>query len=576
MKKIIRFVIVLVIILFVILGAANVVLYSGLFGLLSPFSIKSVDRIENTNYRVSFNKVRAAKYYELEITDSSNVVVYKDKVTKNELEIDFGSIIENTIYTLNVTAYNKKGDKRSANNTLSFKYSKEPTFSDDNVVMLEESGTLVYINGDLSSKKYSLIINKATYDTEGNETSNKEIYNKILTDGIFDIKGDKYNTEIVKLSLSIIRDKRVIDTLDMFYNMNPLKDVVINKPANESTIDYSDVFLSIENDSSAEKYELTIYNDKGTAISTATIYDNEVLLDRSLFTAGGTYSIGVTSVSGNYNKTNTTKFTMDGHKLEPVAINKDVNSIRVGDTIELSQSDNAGIIYTVDGTSPLSGGIGYEGPITIKKDTVIKAYAKNGYEISTVSTFDIKVAESINTDITVYLSSSNQVYNIGEKPFTNERYEMDLIAGLVEKKLKDNNIKVIRNDYLTDAATWNKEAVDNKANLKVALQTEASIDHEKYGLTTWINNRNASGYSIAKLLHKNIVNIYDKDIEAYDHGVKYTQGIKNEESSDISVPNIVLTLGYHDNIHDAEWLTTNREKIADNIANSILSYYGLE
>lgn len=576
MKKIIRFVIVLVIILFVILGAANVVLYSGLFGLLSPFSIKSVDRIENTNYRVSFNKVRAAKYYELEITDSSDVVVYKDKVTKNELEIDFGSIIENTIYTLNVTAYNKKGDKRSANNTLSFKYSKEPTFSDDNVVMLEESGTLVYINGDLSSKKYSLIINKATYDTEGNETSNKEIYNKILTDGIFDIKGDKYNTEIVKLSLSIIRDKRVIDTLDMFYNMNPLKDVVINKPANESTIDYSDVLLSIENDSSAEKYELTIYNDKGTAISTATIYDNEVLLDRSLFTAGGTYSIGVTSVNGNYNKTNTTKFTMDGHKLEPVAINKDVNSIRVGDTIELSQSDNAGIIYTVDGTSPLSGGIGYEGPITIKKDTVIKAYAKNGYEISTVSTFDIKVAESINTDITVYLSSSNQVYNIGEKPFTNERYEMDLIAGLVEKKLKDNNIKVIRNDYLTAAATWNKEAVDNKANLKVALQTEASIDHEKYGLTTWINNRNASGYSIAKLLHKNIVNIYDKDIEAYDHGVKYTQGIKNEESSDISVPNIVLTLGYHDNIHDAEWLTTNREKIADNIANSILSYYGLE
>ena len=576
MKKIIRFVIVLVIILFVILGAANVVLYSGLFGLLSPFNIKSVDRIENTNYRVSFNKVRAAKYYELEITDSSNVVVYKDKVTKNELEIDFGSIIENTIYTLNVTAYNKKGDKRSANNTLSFKYSKEPTFSDDNVVMLEESGTLVYINGDLSSKKYSLIINKATYDTEGNETSNKEIYNKILTDGIFDIKGDKYNTEIVKLSLSIIKDKRVIDTLDMFYNMNPLKDVVINKPANESTIDYSDVLLSIENDSSAEKYELTIYNDKGTAISTATIYDNEVLLDRSLFTAGGTYSIGVTSVSGNYNKTNTTKFTMDGHKLEPVAINKDVNSIRVGDTIELSQSDNAGIIYTVDGTSPLSGGIGYEGPITIKKDTVIKAYAKNGYEISTVSTFDIKVAESINTDITVYLSSSNQVYNIGEKPFTNERYEMDLIAGLVEKKLKDNNIKVIRNDYLTDAATWNKEVVDNKANIKVALQTEASIDHEKYGLTTWINNRNASGYSIAKLLHKNIVNIYDKDIEAYDHGVKYTQGIKNEESSDISVPNIVLTLGYHDNIHDAEWLTTNREKIADNIANSILSYYGLE
>ena len=155
MKKIIRFTAVLFVLLILIFGVTEIVFYTGLFGVLSPFSIKSVNRTIGTEYKIAFGKVKAADYYLVEITDSTKEVVYKDKVTKNELDIDFGSILENTNYTLKVTAYNKKGSKRVSNNTYSFTYAKEPFFSKDNVVMLEESGTLVYITGDLSSKKYS-------------------------------------------------------------------------------------------------------------------------------------------------------------------------------------------------------------------------------------------------------------------------------------------------------------------------------------------------------------------------------------------------------------------------------------
>ena len=95
--------------------------------------------------------------------------------------------------------------------------------------------------------------------------------------------------------------------------------------------------------------------------------------------------------------------------------------------------------------------------------------------------------------IKVYLSSSNQVFNLGEEPFTNERYEMDLITDLIEKELKEHNIKVYRNNYLTSAKDWNKDAEEKQVNLKLAIQTESSSNHDKYGLTTYVNNRTQAG-----------------------------------------------------------------------------------
>ena len=224
----------------------------------------------------------------------------------------------------------------------------------------------------------------------------------------------------------------------------------------------------------------------------------------------------------------------------------------------------------------MDGGISYNGPITINEDTVIKAYAKDGYLISNVSTFDIKVRNSIKDDIKVYLSSSNQVFNLGEEPFTNERYEMDLITDLIEKELKEHNIKVYRNNYLTSAKDWNKDAEEKQVNLKLAIQTESSSNHDKYGLTTYVNNRTQAGFSIANYLHKNIVSLYSSELDDYDHGIKYTNGISTEESSNTSIPNVVVSLGYHDNSNDANWIVKNREKIASNIAKTILTYYGLE
>jgi N-acetylmuramoyl-L-alanine amidase len=37
----------------------------------------------------------------------------------------------------------------------------------------------------------------------------------------------------------------------------------------------------------------------------------------------------------------------------------------------------------------------------------------------------------------------------------------------------------------------------------------------------------------------------------------------------------MIELGYHDNETDAKFIINNREKIAETIADSILSYYGI-
>ena len=38
---------------------------------------------------------------------------------------------------------------------------------------------------------------------------------------------------------------------------------------------------------------------------------------------------------------------------------------------------------------------------------------------------------------------------------------------------------------------------------------------------------------------------------------------------------LMVELGYHDNETDAKFIINNREKIAESIADSILSYYGI-
>lgn len=90
----------------------------------------------------------------------------------------------------------------------------------------------------------------------------------------------------------------------------------------------------------------------------------------------------------------------------------------------------------------------------------------------------------------------------------------------------------------------------------------------------WINECYSPCYSLADLMYKNLYSIYyDNKNPLTDRGIR---GVLTETNPARVNFGINLEIAYHDNMGDAKWIVQNREKIAENIASSLISYYQLD
>ncbi len=564
MKRIIKFTIILFIILVTIFGITNIALYSGLFGILSPFNITNVSKKQDTVFAISFDKVKSASKYELIITDINNVKVYDDFVTNNNLEINFNNITENMVYDLNVIAYNKDGKTKESNNHYSFKYVKDPSVSADDIILSDE-GALVYLNGDISNKKYRLKITKNIFNDANELTSTNVLLDEIYTEDVYELASESDKSIHAIYTFELINNDVTVSKLNLYYKVNPLEEPTITSPTNESTIDYTDLKLSFKNIENAEKYEVTIYNNKNQSIFSTSVYTNELLLDKTLFNPNVLFYISVKAIKGDYSLESKVKFTFNGNSIKPVYINKNT-TVKKGEKIELLADDNASIYYTIDGSDPIINGILYTEPIEINDNTTIKAYSKINNNVSLTNTFDIKTSDKNN--LKVFLYSSNQVNNIGVEPFTNERFEMSEVSNVIEKELTKKGITVIRNNYLLDEASSIESAINNNCDLFLSIGSNSSYSHEKSGLSSYIYDYGTS-YGLSHLLIDNLYNIYNGEVSGE---IKTTYGLSSTTNK---LLNVKLSLGYHDNEMDVDWIMKNKEKIGENVASSVLAYFGL-
>ncbi|WP_338751884.1 endonuclease [Bacillus sp. FJAT-52991] len=87
----------------------------------------------------------------------------------------------------------------------------------------------------------------------------------------------------------------------------------------------------------------------------------------------------------------------DSSVVQPVFANPGSGTFVGGTTVNLStNTPNADILYTVDGTDPIEKGVKYEAPIEITADTTLKAVVKAADgKYSEVKTFDYKVTDSL-------------------------------------------------------------------------------------------------------------------------------------------------------------------------------------
>lgn len=535
---------------------------------LKSFKIINFTNV-NTKYHLEYEKTKSATVYEVIIYDESSEIIFNEKTTENIIDFDLNNLNYDEKYKLVIYAYDKNGDSISVKNPYEFTYT-EPSFNKDNNLVLDnnEDYTL-YIDGELNkdNKNYQI----GLYD------NNVLIYKEEIKDNEYIIKQKYFNGLTQTLTAKLFDNDTEINSITLYSNISPISNITIVSPQNDALLDYQDVPLTFTGGDNATEYILEIFKDD-ILIKEVSLNQNRAIISSEFFVKDNNYTFKIKAKYldyESYSKEATVSFKMkEKETLLPVYINKDSNYIKENSYITLSNPNNKGTIYyTLDGTDPNENSLVYENPILIKENTTIKTIIKEdkSYD-SPISTYNLNIGNK--TDYKVYLSPSNQDGNIGVKSigYTNEEKEMNDLSNYIEKRLKDYNIKVYRNNPNGNINLWVADSRYYGADLHIAIHSNASTNHTSKGVETWINDQTSDTYSLANMIQSDLMNIY-YDKENGNRGVKYSNGALGETR--MPKFGILVEVAHHDYLEDAKWIMDNKELIGNTIANSILKYFGI-
>ena len=535
---------------------------------LKSFKITNLTNV-NTKYHLEYEKTTNATVYEVIIYDESSEIIFNEKTTENVVDFDLNNLRYDEKYKLVIYAYDKNGESISVKNPYEFTYT-EPSFSKDNNLVLDnnEDYTL-YIDGELNkdNKNYQI----GLYD------NNILIYKEEIKDNEYIIKQKYFNGLTQTLTAKLFDNDTEINSITLYSNTSPISDITIVSPQNDALLDYQDVPLTFTGGDNATEYILEIFKDD-ILIKEVSLNQNRAIISSEFFVKDNNYTFKIKAKYldyESYSKEATVSFKMkEKETLLPVYINKDSNYIKENSYITLNNPNNKGTIYyTLDGTDPNETSLVYENPILIKENTTIKTIIKEdkSYD-SPVSTYNLNIGNK--TDYKVYLSPSNQDGNLGVKSvgYTNEEKEMNDLSNYIEKRLKDYNIKVFRNNPNGNINLWVADSRYYGADLHIAIHSNASTNHTSKGVETWINDQTSDTYSLANMIQSDLMNIY-YDKENGNRGVKYSNGALGETR--MPKFGILIEVAHHDYLEDAKWIMDNKELIGNTIADSILKYFGI-
>ena len=535
---------------------------------LKSFKITNLTNV-NTKYHLEYEKTTNATVYEVIIYDESSEIIFNEKTTENVVDFDLNNLRYDEKYKLVIYAYDKNGESISVKNPYEFTYT-EPSFSKDNNLVLDDNEDYtLYIDGELNkdNKNYQI----GLYD------NNILIYKEEIKDNEYIIKQKYFNGLTQTLTVKLFDNDTEINSITLYSNTSPISDITIVSPQNNALLDYQDVPLTFTGGDNATEYILEIFKDD-ILIKEVSLNQNRAIISSEFFVKDNNYTFKIKAKYldyESYSKEATVSFKMkEKETLLPVYINKDSNYIKENSYITLNNPNSKGTIYyTLDGTDPNETSLVYENPILIKENTTIKTIIKEdkSYD-SPVSTYNLNIGNK--TDYKVYLSPSNQDGNLGVKSvgYTNEEKEMNDLSNYIEKRLKDYNIKVYRNNPNGNINLWVADSRYYGADLHIAIHSNASTNHTSKGIETWINDQTSDTYSLANMIQSDLMNIY-YDKENGNRGVKYSNGALGETR--MPKFGILVEVAHHDYLEDAKWIMDNKKLIGNTIADSILKYFGI-
>lgn len=533
---------------------------------LKSFKIINISNI-STKYHIEFEKTKSAVDYEIIVYDEDSNIIANEKTNENIIDIDMPNLKYDSKYKMLIYAYDKLGASIAVKNPYEFTYT-EPTFSKDNNLVLEnnEDYTL-YIDGDLESKNYEIgLFDGETLITKDNIKTNEYIIKQKYFNGLNQV-----------LTVKLFDGDSVINTINLYSNLSPISDIKIVSPQNDALLDYQDVPLTFTGGDNASNYTLEIYK-AGILIKSVSLTQNRAIISSEFFMKDNKYAFKIKADYldyTSYSKETTVNFQMkEKATLLPAYINSNPNYIKENSYLTISNPNKGGTIYyTLDGSDPNENSSIYKEPIQIKNNMTLKTIVKEDkYYDSIISTYNLNVENK--NEYKVYLSPSNQTGNLGVKSvgFSNEEKEMNDLSNYIEKRLKENNVKVYRNNPNGNINLWVADSKYYGADLHIAIHSNASTDHTSKGVETWINEQTSDTYSLANMIQRDLLNIY-YDKENGNRGVKYSNGALGETR--MPKFGILVEVAHHDYEEDAKWIMDNKELIGKTIADSILKYFGI-
>ena len=566
MKKTLNIIVITLFVFIVTTITVSLIIING-NDILKNFNIISVENI-NTLYNIKFEKVKAAKSYEVVIYNDNNEIFYDEMFDNNEVSINLEKIKYDQKYKLVVFAYDKLNDSISVNNPYTFVYS-EPTFSKNNDLILKDNlDYTLYIDGDLTKKEYLITINDGDY----------VIKREKLVSNDYVIPASLFTNSNQKLDVKIYDGLNVVNEISLYNNTSPISDIKIISPINDDILEYNDVVVSYEGGENANKFIVEIY--KGDKLLKETsVSNNRFIISSEFFNKSEIYKVKLKAVYDGYDeytKESEVIFKMnEKDTLKPAFINVNHKHVKSGTNIVISNPNNSGkIYYTVDGSDPSENGLLYEKPIVITNNMVLKTVVKEDKKNnSIVSEYDINVDEK--KEYRVYLSPSNQDGNIGvgSVGYTNEEKEMNDLTDYIETRLKEYGVKVYRNNPNGNINLWTSDSRFYNCDVHLAIHSNASTSHLVSGVETWINEQSSLAYDLGNIIQNDLMSIYyDKE---KNRGVKYANGSLGEVNTRFVPLGVLVEVAHHDFLEDASWIMTNKKLIGTTLADSILKYFGL-
>lgn len=178
--------------------------------------------------------------------------------------------------------------------------------------------------------------------------------------------------------------------------------------------------------------------------------------------------------------------------------------------------------------------------------------------------------------MSVYLSPSTQEKNIGVGNYGTEEKRMNQIIDIVEKILKDHNVKTYRNDPKMTLKEVVKDSNSKKCKIHFACHSNA-YNKVSRGCEVFAWKKGCQGEKYAYILYKRISAITPTS----DRGVKYGYNFYGTGKHMYEIANttsdaVLIEIDFHDNTDSSKWIIDNIYKIGLEIAIGLLECLGIK